>query len=330
MDRDLALPALVLLDEVGAGTDPVEGGALGTAVIDHFRKRGAHLVATTHYDSLKSYASTTEGVDERGVRLQPGDVRADLPADLRIAGTQPRDRDRGAARACRRSVIAAARENLSEPREAARRASGARRRGPARARAERRTLAQERAALADAERKLRAREESVREREDTFRRRLDAKLDDQLREARREIDAIIEGLKAQDDRAVATRRRGERRRAISTGETGAVRADARAALDTVVGRLKDRHRSAGTLRRATAPSRRRPIEPGVAGDRRRARARRRGDRASRQAGGDRRERQAAARGAARSARRLAARRRPRQPVERSTSICSRARDRCPS
>ena len=42
MDRNLELPALVLLDEVGAGTDPMEGGALGTAVIDHFRTRGAH------------------------------------------------------------------------------------------------------------------------------------------------------------------------------------------------------------------------------------------------------------------------------------------------
>src|SRR5688500_17760032 len=62
MYRELALPALVLLDEVGAGTDPVEGGALGTAIIDHFRRRGSHLVATTHYDSLKSYASTADGV----------------------------------------------------------------------------------------------------------------------------------------------------------------------------------------------------------------------------------------------------------------------------
>ena len=62
MDRNLTLPALVLLDEVGAGTDPVEGGALGTAVIDHFRARGAHLIATTHYDALKSYASTTPEV----------------------------------------------------------------------------------------------------------------------------------------------------------------------------------------------------------------------------------------------------------------------------
>ena len=41
MDRELQLPALILLDEVGGGTDPIEGGALGTAVIDHFRRRGA-------------------------------------------------------------------------------------------------------------------------------------------------------------------------------------------------------------------------------------------------------------------------------------------------
>jgi DNA mismatch repair protein MutS2 len=52
----------VLLDEVGSGTDPVEGGALGAAVIDHFRKRGAIVIATTHDDALKSYGATTEGV----------------------------------------------------------------------------------------------------------------------------------------------------------------------------------------------------------------------------------------------------------------------------
>ena len=62
IERDLELPALVLLDEVGSGTDPVEGGALGAAVIDHFRKRGAIVVATTHDDALKSYGATTEGV----------------------------------------------------------------------------------------------------------------------------------------------------------------------------------------------------------------------------------------------------------------------------
>ena len=70
MDRGLVTPALVLLDEVGSGTDPIEGGALGVAIVDHFRRRGATVIATSHYDALKTYASTTEGVAERGVRLR--------------------------------------------------------------------------------------------------------------------------------------------------------------------------------------------------------------------------------------------------------------------
>jgi len=62
MTRDLPLPALVLLDEVGAGTDPTEGGALGVAIVDHFRGRGATVVATTHHGVMKAYAQSTPGV----------------------------------------------------------------------------------------------------------------------------------------------------------------------------------------------------------------------------------------------------------------------------
>ncbi len=62
MTRDLEAPALVLLDEVGAGTDPTEGGALGVAVVDYFRQRGAMVVATTHHGLLKAYAQSTPGV----------------------------------------------------------------------------------------------------------------------------------------------------------------------------------------------------------------------------------------------------------------------------
>src|SRR5207253_7071015 len=71
MDKALELPSLVLLDEAGAGTDPLEGGALAMAIIDHFRRRGASVIATTHYDSLKSYASTTEGVMAAGFGFDP-------------------------------------------------------------------------------------------------------------------------------------------------------------------------------------------------------------------------------------------------------------------
>ncbi len=62
MTRDLEAPALVLLDEVGAGTDPTEGGGLGVAIVDHFRSRGAMVVATTHHGLLKAYAQSTPGV----------------------------------------------------------------------------------------------------------------------------------------------------------------------------------------------------------------------------------------------------------------------------
>jgi len=50
-------PALVLLDEVGTGTDPEEGSALGVAVVDYFKHRGAQVLATTHYSGLKTYAA---------------------------------------------------------------------------------------------------------------------------------------------------------------------------------------------------------------------------------------------------------------------------------
>ena len=70
-DRALELPALVLLDEVGGGTDPAEGGALGTAILEHFRRRGAVVVATTHDDVLKSYAATTAGVTTAAFGFNP-------------------------------------------------------------------------------------------------------------------------------------------------------------------------------------------------------------------------------------------------------------------
>ena len=81
-------PALVLLDEVGTGTDPEEGSALGVAVVDHFRKAcGAHVMATTHYSGLKMYAGNEEGVLNASVEFNEKTLRPTYRLIVGVAGS---------------------------------------------------------------------------------------------------------------------------------------------------------------------------------------------------------------------------------------------------
>lgn len=62
MALDVTPDSLVLLDELGAATDPEEGGAFGVAVVEHFRAAGAMTLVSTHLMALKIYGASTEGV----------------------------------------------------------------------------------------------------------------------------------------------------------------------------------------------------------------------------------------------------------------------------
>ena len=94
---------LVLLDEVAAGTDPIEGAALARALLDELSQRAALTITTTHYAEVKQWASATPGALNGAVGLRRRDARAHLHAHARPPRPLPRARDRAPARARRRA-----------------------------------------------------------------------------------------------------------------------------------------------------------------------------------------------------------------------------------
>ncbi|MBS1811766.1 MAG: endonuclease MutS2 [Acidobacteria bacterium] len=83
---ELDPPAIVLLDEVGTGTDPEEGSALGVAIVDYLRERGAHVIVTTHYSGLKIYATNTPGVITASVEFDERTLKPTYRLLTGIAG----------------------------------------------------------------------------------------------------------------------------------------------------------------------------------------------------------------------------------------------------
>ncbi len=238
MDRELLPPALVLLDEVGTGTDPNEGGALATAIVQHFRQRGALVIATTHFDAVKTWGIGTEGVTVAAFAFDPQNF---APTYRLVYGAPGRSLAIEMAQrlGMPQSVISAARGYLSDDQK---RLQAHLSRLDTQARAlesERTKLERDKRAFNETNAELTKREKTLAEREEVFKKRLNERLDERLRQARRDVDAVIDQLK---EKSEALAERGSLRATLNTGETGSARAGARAEIDRIVEDL--RHPSA--------------------------------------------------------------------------------------
>jgi len=87
--RESGARSLVLLDELGASTDPAEGSALARSILLHMRSHGTMTVATSHYDDLKAFAHTTPGFRNASLDLDRRHIylRITSPWAFRAAAT---------------------------------------------------------------------------------------------------------------------------------------------------------------------------------------------------------------------------------------------------
>ena len=227
MATDLVTPGLVLLDEVGAATDPAEGSALGAAIIEYFRQQGAIVLATTHADPLKAYAVTTDGVDCASFGYD-----ADTWAPTYRLSYGSRGRSLALAIAARlgleSAIIDDARGRLGR-RDAERDAERAE------LDEDRRRLGAERQRLQADRADLEARAERLEARETRLRDMFEVRVDALVTKARAEIDAVIQDLGG------SARRRG---RSPGKEEAAAPPGRRRASALAAVGAAVDRARTA--------------------------------------------------------------------------------------
>ncbi|NNL86848.1 MAG: endonuclease MutS2, partial [Myxococcales bacterium] len=85
--RDAGPRSLVVLDEIGVGTDPSEGAAIAQATLEALAERGARVVTTTHYNLLKELAEVDERFENAAVSFDPETLRPTYELRMGIAGT---------------------------------------------------------------------------------------------------------------------------------------------------------------------------------------------------------------------------------------------------
>lgn len=212
-------PALVLLDEVGTGTDPEEGSALGVAVVDHFRRNcRAQVMASTHYRGLKMYAGNNEFVQNASVEF---DEKTLQPTYRLLTGIPGASAGIEIARrfGIPSDVIEAAKQNVDRSSLDATEYLQNLRREVANARDMRRAVEEERTAVAERYEQL---ERDYTRREQERRREFEKELMKTVDEFERQTKGLLETIEDKAIRAKVEKEAQSRRAELKRAATAAI------------------------------------------------------------------------------------------------------------
>ncbi len=224
--RDMTPKSLVLLDELGAGTDPSEGSALAIALLEDIHRLGCRIIATTHYSELKAYAYERKGIINASMEF---DVQTLSPTYRLLVGVPGRSNAFAIAErlGLARRIIETARGHVGEDDLRVESMIASLEANRATAEAERRNAEQLRGEAALLRKQLEEEQQRFREQRDKLLARAEQEARDAVAKARAEADEVVREL-----RRLALEERG------SVKEHKLI--DAKRRLDQAVPELRDK------------------------------------------------------------------------------------------
>ncbi|MGN0963655.1 MAG: endonuclease MutS2, partial [Clostridia bacterium] len=186
---------LVLLDELGAGTDPVEGAALAMAIIDTLMAKGVKAIVTTHYSELKAYAYNNPGLANASVEFDVDTLRPTYRLLMGIPG-RSNAFDIALSLGVDKNVVLKADEYMSKEQKEVHDFLANLEEGRARTEKAKREAEELKAKLEEVERDMARREKELKEKEATLIRKAEERADRLVREKRREADEALREIKS--------------------------------------------------------------------------------------------------------------------------------------
>lgn len=187
--------SLVLLDELGAGTDPVEGAALAMAMIDTLMAKGVKVIVTTHYSELKAYAYNHPHLANASVEFDVDTLR---PTYRLLMGVPGRSNafDIALSLGVDKNVVLKADEYMSKEQKEVQDFLANLEEGRARTEKAKREAEELKEKLEAVERDMARREEELKQKEATMIRKAEERADRLVRERRREADEALREIKS--------------------------------------------------------------------------------------------------------------------------------------